>query len=126
MKTFLRRVSAFAAAHAAIEALLIVGSYAWGAARADSDLDLVLITPDKADFVLHDDFVRRFGAVRKKQTEYYGACTSVRVWYQNGPEVEFGIVEPGWIKKPLDEGTKRVLQDGYRVLVDKKHYFETL
>ena len=45
----------------------------------------------------------------EQQTEYYGACTSIRVWYEDGREVEFGIVEPPWISMPLDNGTYRVV-----------------
>lgn len=76
--------------------------------------------------VANQGLVENFGEVQKKQTEYYGACTSIRVWYKNGQEVEFGIVEPSWMAEPLDAGTHRVLSDGYIVIVDKKHYFENL
>lgn len=72
------------------------------------------------------DFVKLFGPIARQQTEYYGACTSVRVWYDNGLEVEFGLVEPSWIALPLDAGTREVLADGYRVLLDKKGYFDDL
>ena len=65
----------------------------------------------------------QFGTVARRQTEYYGACTSIRVWYEGGPEVEFGLVEPSWIARPLDAGTMQVLQGGYRVILDKKQRF---
>jgi hypothetical protein len=35
--------------------------------------------------------IERFGAIAKHQTEDYGKLISVRVWYQNGQEVEYGI-----------------------------------
>lgn len=35
-------------------------------------------------------------------------------------------MEPSWIEKPLDAGTNKVLSDGYKVISDKKHYFENL
>ena len=41
-------------------------------------------------------------------------------------EVEFGIVEPSWIEKPLDAGTKKVLGDGYQVIMDKKDSFKSV
>ena len=62
----------------------------------------------------------------EQQTEYYGACTSIRVQYEDGREVEFGIVEPPWISMPLDNGTYRVLSDGYKIIIDKKRYFTDL
>jgi hypothetical protein len=42
--------------------------------------------------------------------------TSLRVWYADGPEVEFGFATPGWMASPLDDGTRKVLEDGFRVL----------
>jgi hypothetical protein len=37
--------------------------------------------------------------------------------------VEFGIAMPSWISLPLDAGTRRVLEDGYQVIMDKKGFF---
>lgn len=72
-----------------------------------------MITSNKAEMVTNQEFVQGFREICKKQTEYYGMCTSICVWYKNGQEVEFGIVDPSWIEEPLDAGTKKVLSDGY-------------
>ena len=98
-----------------IESILIVGSYARGINKESSDLDIVIITSNKSDMIANQDFIREFGEVYKQQTEYYGACTSIRVWYKDGKEVEFGLVEPSWISMPLDTGTYQVLSDGYTI-----------
>ena len=109
-----------------IESIFIVGSYARGTNKENSDLDIVIITSNKSEMVLNQDFTQEFGEIDKQQTEYYGACTSIRVWYKNGKEIEFGIVEPSWISTPLDAGTYQVLSDGYKIIIDKKRYFEGL
>lgn len=109
-----------------IESVIIVGSYARGANKESSDLDIVIITSDTSEMIENQSFTRKFGEVYRRQTEYYGACTSVRAWYADGKEVEFGIVAPFWIAEPLDAGTHRVLSGGYKVIADKKHYFENL
>ena len=109
-----------------IESILIVGSYARGTNKENSDLDIVIITSNKSDMITKQDFTQEFGEVYKQQTEYYGACTSVRAWYSDGKEVEFGIVELSWITTPLDIGTYQVLSGGYKLIVDKKRYFENL
>lgn len=95
-----------------IESIVVVGSYARGTNKENSDLDLVILTSNKPDMAANQDFVQDFGEVYKQQTEYYGACTSIRVWYKAGKEVEFGIVDPTWVSKPLDAGTHKVLSDG--------------
>ncbi len=123
---FLASLKSFAERDARIESVIIVGSYARGTNTPSSDLDLCILTPDKPKMVGCPDFIQIFGPFSRKQTEYYGACTSIRVWYDSGLEVEFGLVEPSWASLPLEAGTKQVLADGYRVLVDKKGYFKNL
>lgn len=108
----------------AIDSIILAGSFARGEERQDSDLDFCILTGDKDRMVQEQEFAAQFGMIKKKQTEYYGACTSVRVWYQEGIEAEFGFVKPDWISLPLDPGTERVLQDGYLVLTDKRGLFE--
>jgi hypothetical protein len=97
-----------------------------GRTKKNSDVDLVLITTDKMDMVTNPSFIYEFAEVSKYQIEYYGACTSIRTLYKNGLEVEFGLVEPSWIASPLDTGTYKVLANGYKILVDKKDYFNDL
>lgn len=106
-----------------IESVILVGSWARGTNRPDSDMDLCILTARREGLLAENHFPSFFGKVCRQQTEYYGACTSVRVWYEGGAEIEFGLVEPDWIALPLDEGTRRVLSDGYCVLYDRAGYF---
>jgi len=98
-----------------IDALFLVGSYARDEQRTDSDIDLVIITEDK-ERMLQCDWIYLFGDVVSYQIEEYGACTSVRVFYKDSVEIEYGIVDTSWISEPLDKGTYRVLSDGFKLL----------
>ena len=126
LKKFIKDIEAWVEKDTHIESIIIVGSYARGTNKETSDIDLCIITTNKDEMIEKQDFVKIFGEFEKKQTEYYGACTSIRVWYKDGLEVEFGIVEPSWIAMPLDDGTHKVLSDGYKVIIDKKLYFGNL
>jgi len=126
IEDFLNALKKYAINNSDVQSVIIVGSYARGTNTATSDLDLCIISTSKSEMIENPNFIKVFGAFEKKQIEYYGACTSIRVWYENGFEVEFGIVEPSWISLPLDVGTQKVLSDGYKVLVDKVHYFSNL
>lgn len=123
---FISKLKEYAENSSHIESVLIVGSYARGTNKENSDIDIIIITSNKSEMVTDQLFTQAFGEVYKQQTEYYGACTSIRVWYGDGKEVEFGIVEPSWISIPLDSGTIKVLSDGYKLIVDKQKYFEKL
>ena len=126
IENFLKDVEEWAKGDLHIESVIVVGSYARGTNKNTSDIDLCIITSNKETMIKNQDFTKIFGNIDKKQTEYYGKCTSIRVWYKEGREIEFGIVEPSWIESPLDAGTYKVLSDGYKVIIDKKYYFSNL
>lgn len=126
LKDFFNELKEYAKNVSHIESIIIVGSYARGTNKENSDLDIIIITSNKAGMIADNQFAQSFGKVSKQQIEYYGACTSIRVWYKDEQEVEFGIVEPSWISIPLDTGTYKVLSDGYKVIIDKKQYFKDL
>lgn len=99
--------------------LALVGSYARNAARPDSDIDLVLIAENPQQYLSAQEWIERFGRIVKKQIEPYGLVTSIRVFYENGLEVEFGITDERWVALPLDAGTRQVMDDGMRVLFER-------
>lgn len=123
---FIEELRQFTLSDPDILTTLIVGSCARGTNTPSSDVDVVIITNNKPGMVADQRFTEQFGTVSRSQTEYYGACTSVRVWYDNGLEVEFGLVEPSWMDRPLDAGTHRVLSDGYKIVEDKGTLFQNL
>ena len=103
-----------------IEAVALVGSYANGTASEESDIDLILLIPNPDTLIDDIKWVYQFGAVSDNQIEHYGKVTSIRVWYSNGPEVEFGITYPTWASSPLDNGTQQVIDNGMKVLFERK------
>jgi len=98
-----------------VKELLLVGSYAREEQRPDSDIDLVLISDNK-ESLLELDWIELYGRTSQVSREEYGACTSIRVFYEDGSEIEYGIVDMSWLSLPLDPGTERVLYDGHVVL----------
>ncbi len=119
IRDFLEAFVNWASAHEDVQAIALVGSYARGEARDDSDIDLVLLTDQSQKYLEELKWIERFGVVEKQQTEDYGKLTSIRVWYQNGYEVEYGITTPDWAAIPLDAGTQEVIRDGIIVLFER-------
>ncbi len=124
--SFLADFAAWAAAQPGLLAVALVGSHARGAATAQSDVDLVILAIDWQPYLDDTAWVGRFGSVARQQIEHYGRVTSLRVWYADGPEVEFGLTASDWASLPADEGTRRVVQDGMRVLWERLPILTTL
>lgn len=103
-----------------IRAVALVGSYARMQANPASDVDLVIIANDPQKYLTQTEWLRDFGIVITQKVEDYGKLTSLRVWYESGLEIEYGFTTREWVKSPLDKGTKRVIQDGMRVLFEKE------
>jgi len=116
---FLDEFTQWASTQADLLALALVGSHARDAATETSDVDLVLIANDPNRYLENTDWVRRFGMVEKQQVEDYGLLTSLRVWYRDGLEIEYGLTDERWAALPLDEGTRQVMAGGMRVLFER-------
>lgn len=114
------QIKAWAEKQGDISGVLLVGSHARGTARADSDMDLVILTTQPARYLDSISFAETFGAVARWEKEDWGKVTSMRVKYRGGMEVEFGFALPDWIAFPLEPGTRRVLSDGARIIFDRE------
>jgi predicted nucleotidyltransferase len=119
IRDFLDDFIAWASAREDVQAVALVGSYARGEARDDSDIDLVLLSDGPPKYLEDLNWIECFGAMEKYQTEDYVKLISIRVWYRNEVEVEYGITTPDWAATPLDAGTQRVLRDGMIVLFER-------
>ncbi len=119
IESFLSQVKSWAAQQPDIAGMLLVGSYARGAARPDSDIDLVILTSNPGRYLDDISFAEQFGSISRWEKEDWGRLISLRVWYQDGMEVEYGFTLPDWASPPLDAGTQRVISDGARVVFDR-------
>ena len=61
----------------------------------------------------------------REAREDWGRLISIRVWYDSGLEVEFGVAGVEWASA-ADEGTFAVLREGFRVLLDRDALFAGL
>ena len=119
---FLDEIALWAADRSDVVGIALIGSHARGASRPDSDIDLVLLS-DSPPGLLNGDWVSVFGEVESSVMEDYGELKSLRVFYRNGLEVEFGVEGRAWAQTPLDSGTRSALAGGVRVLYDPEGIF---
>ncbi len=123
---FLENFTAWAQEQSSIRGVSVVGSYARGTARANSDIDLVILCQNPKDFLDNQAWVQQWGEVQSSNEEDYGALTSLRVFYSSGLEVEFGLTSTEWASVPVDPGTREVVSDGMKILHDPESLFEQL
>jgi predicted nucleotidyltransferase len=124
-----RCVAAWAQERRDIVGVAVVGSWACGAARMDSDIDLVILTSEKESYVATEDWVQPALDLEGEivRTQEWGPVTERRVRLPSGLELEFGFTAPSWAAiDPVDAGTARVVVDGCVPLVDHDGYFRRL
>jgi hypothetical protein len=108
-------------------AAAIVGSWARGEPRMDSDVDVVLLTDDAEAFIDSDAWAQDWGAASIVRTQRWGVLTERRLAMASGLEVDVGVVAPSWASlSPLDAGTAQVVAAGLIPLHDPHRLLEEL
>jgi uncharacterized protein len=119
IEPFLNALTEWAAEESDILAVAVVGSYARGAAKVDSDVDIVLVVADPGKYFLNVDWMKRFGDICSFRDEDWGRLRSRRVHYASGLEVDFGFTVAAWAgADPVDRGTRKVVADGLLCIYD--------
>jgi hypothetical protein len=122
----IRIILAWATAQPKIRAVALVGSHARGAARQDSDIDLVLLVVDPQGFRTDTTWIEQIewqaldSHPQKWQDEDYGAAWSRRIWpAADSRQVELTFAPLSWanVDSP-DAGTRRVISGGCQILYD--------
>ena len=116
---FLFEFKRWAATEAGIHAVALVGSYSRNSASPESDVDLIVVTSPPNIYLEYKQWTSLFGRVLRDQVESYEKCTSLRVWYDEGFEVEFGFVDESWAARPLDKGARKIVADGMKIMFER-------
>jgi len=129
----LAQLNQWASLQSQILAVALVGSHARhpthpkGTARADSDIDIMLICTEPTKYLTDTSWLSEFGEVKSAEQEDWGLVQSLRVCFVDGQEVEFGFTTQEWVNtNPVDTGTIRVIRDGARVIHDPHGLLEKL
>jgi uncharacterized protein len=113
VERFLAALVTFAAARDDVRAVALVGSYARGVARPDSDVDVVVLTTDPDTYLDGCDWLKALPGASLLATRRWGALTERRLVLASGTEVDLGVARPSWAStSPVDIGTAHVVRDG--------------
>lgn len=119
VRILLKEVTKWAESRPEILGVALVGSHVRNEARVDSDVDFVLLASVPQEFINKPEWIKDFGLVKSYTVEDWGLVTSLRVYYKDGLEVEYGLTSSEWASEPIDEGTRQVILDGIQILLDK-------
>jgi predicted nucleotidyltransferase len=123
-------VAKWVRSRADLKSLGLAGSWARGAARPDSDIDLIVLADKPSDYradrswlsaVLAPDF-----SILSDRDESYGIAWSLRALLEPRAEIELTFAPLDWAAIPIDPGTRRVVGDGFRVILDKDRRLQRL
>jgi hypothetical protein len=131
LEQILAPIAAWARSRSDVHGLALVGSWARGAARRDSDIDLMLLVPEPQTFRSDEHWLTEIdwagGQVADWRDAEYGSAWSRHVALEPYCQIEFTFCAPSWAATdPIDAGTVNVVSGGCRVLVDKVQLFESL
>jgi predicted nucleotidyltransferase len=109
-----------------VQAAALVGSYAREAATERSDVDLLILTTEVEKYFQSPQWMSIFGEVDEYDVENWGKVEALRVFYKNAVEVEYNFSTPDWADIPVDEGTRRVVIGGLKILFDPQDILKRL
>jgi predicted nucleotidyltransferase len=112
-----------------IEGVAVVGSWARSEPRMDSDIDLVILTTQKAAYTVREDWVSVAVSQPAEliRTQEWGPLTERRIRVKSGLEIDFGFATPNWAETdPMDPGTAGVVSNGCTPILDRGELFKKL
>ncbi len=119
VRDLLLMVQQWASQQPYISAVGMAGSWARDEARMDSDVDLILLTRNPTPYIEGEEWITELGGLGILKTEPWGPMTERRFILSSGLEVDASIASPSWAAtSPVDDGTRRVVTDGFRILYD--------
>ena len=114
------KVTQWARSRSDILAVALVGSWARGQARPDSDLDLLVLTTAPAVYRQDSNWLAELNLpIAGWGDETYGLAWSRRLELLDDGMVELTFAPLEWAEvAPVDAGTARVIGDGCQILYD--------
>ena len=125
-------IKSWASGRPDVRALAVAGSWARGTARADSDLDLLILANEPACYRTDQSWLRELKLPSPYRVVFnrvadYGAAWSCHVLLEPHAKLELTFCEVSWAStSPIDEGTRRVVTDGLRVICDTDGHLSRL
>lgn len=123
-------IAVWARGRSDIRALALAGSWPRGSARADSDLDLLMLVNAPAQYRSHQRWLYHIALpepfrVVSHNGAVYGVVWSCHALLEPTAELELIFASLDWASRDrLDTGTQGVIRHGFQVIVDKDGHLQ--
>jgi hypothetical protein len=125
-ETLAALVAGWVARQPDLRGLALAGSWARGNARPESDLDLVILATDQDRYRRDAAWLGTLGLegagyrIVARTPAPYGVVWSWHLQLEPDAKLELAFAGPDWASiNPVDAGTRRVVDDAFKILVDK-------
>lgn len=98
VRLFLAAFQRWADARPDIVGAAVTGSWARGVARPDSDLDIMVVANDIAGYLTWTGWLGELGKPATISREPNNPWPALRVFFGDGPEVDFSLTTPAWLE----------------------------
>jgi uncharacterized protein len=129
----LSAIKTWAESQPEIDAVALVGSWARKQAKKDSDIDLMILTPNPNLFFQDTKWFNRISwqDLNLKIVNYddriYGVVKSRHLFFEHGQRIEFSFGYPSWANtNPIDPGTLIVVTSGIEIICDRYEALKSL
>lgn len=116
VEQLLAHVARWAARQPDLVAVALVGSRARGDARADSDVDLVLLSHEPGRYIYAEEWAGELGGVAVLASAQRGMLVEQRLRTESGTELDIAIGPPRWAQSAPAEIGVRAIHDPDRLL----------
>src|SRR5262245_10167810 len=125
VRSFIATIVPWIEARSDLRGLALVGSWARGTASANSDVDLVVLAEAPDNYRALETWLNRIPlpdgvSLASSHARDYGRVWSCHLTLRPHAEVELTFCDPEWAAvAPVDPGTRGVVENGFKILVDK-------
>jgi len=110
-----------------IVGIAMFGSQIHDTARKNSDIDVLILTPDVEKHFVNDGFVSCFGSFRYARREKWFSGETIRSFYrEEHGQIEYNFVKPEWAALPANKEARRIIKDGMKIVHDPHGILEKL
>lgn len=107
-----------------IEGIALIGPCADDESDEDANISFLIISNKRQKAI--EAIIHQFhhDTIEQASKEEFTLLTSLKLEYASGIEADYGIADPAWLHKPLDDELGVLLIRGFKVIWENENLFD--